>query len=65
MSAPPGNLIGTVEQEWSILTPSFSVKDASGETVLKIEGPVCTYSICGNVEFKVDLFLTILWYLLQ
>lgn len=52
MSAPPGNVIGTVEQDWSIFSPSFSIKNEAGETVLKIEGPCCTFSICGDVEFK-------------
>lgn len=51
--APPGNPIGSVSQNWSIFKPSFDVKNASGETVLKIEGPFCTFSICGNVEFQV------------
>ncbi|KFM72046.1 Phospholipid scramblase 2, partial [Stegodyphus mimosarum] len=51
--APPGTVIGYVEQEWSILTPQFRVQNAAGETVLKIEGPICTFSICGDVEFKV------------
>ncbi|XP_053682934.1 phospholipid scramblase 1-like isoform X2 [Sabethes cyaneus] len=53
VSAPPGNVIGTVEQDWSIFTPQFSIKDQSGNTVLRIEGPFCTFSICGDVEFKV------------
>ncbi|XP_058466516.1 phospholipid scramblase 2 isoform X2 [Malaya genurostris] len=53
VSAPPGNVIGTVEQDWSIFTPQFSIKDQAGSTVLKIEGPCCTFSICGDVEFKV------------
>ncbi|GIY25738.1 phospholipid scramblase 1 [Caerostris extrusa] len=51
--APAGTLIGTVIQEWSICTPLFRVENASGETVLKIEGPVCTCSICGDVDFEV------------
>lgn len=54
VSAPPGNVIGTVEQDWSIFTPQFSIKDQSGNTVLRIEGPFCTFSICGDVEFKVS-----------
>ncbi|XP_038115325.1 phospholipid scramblase 2 isoform X2 [Culex quinquefasciatus] len=53
VSAPPGNVIGMVEQNWSIFTPQFSIKDTSGNTVLRIEGPFCTFSICGDVEFKV------------
>ncbi|XP_073989540.1 phospholipid scramblase 1 isoform X4 [Rhodnius prolixus] len=51
--APLGQLAGTVEQNWSILTPSFSVKNAAGDTILLIEGPFCTFRICGDVEFKV------------
>ncbi|XP_053677297.1 phospholipid scramblase 2-like isoform X1 [Anopheles nili] len=53
VTAPPGNVIGYVEQNWSILTPQFSIKDQNGETVLKISGPFCTFSICGDVEFEV------------
>ncbi|XP_046384287.1 phospholipid scramblase 2 isoform X2 [Ischnura elegans] len=53
VSAPPGTLVGTIEQEWSIFTPQFSIKNAAGEVVLRIEGPFCTMSICGDVEFKI------------
>lgn len=53
--APPGNVIGSVVQEWSILYPNFRVQNAAGETVLRIEGPLCTFSICGDVEFKVSM----------
>lgn len=53
VSSPPGNVIGTVEQNWSIFTPSFDLKDQTGQTVLKIEGPLCTFSLCGDVEFQV------------
>ncbi|KAI9560877.1 hypothetical protein GHT06_011831 [Daphnia sinensis] len=53
VTAPPGTLIGSIQQEWSILSPKFSIKDASGETVLTIEGPICTFSLCGDVEFNV------------
>lgn len=55
--APLGQLAGTVEQNWSILTPSFSVKNAAGDTILLIEGPFCTFRICGDVEFKVYILL--------
>lgn len=53
VSAPPGNIVGTIEQEWSLFCPSFAIKNNTGETVLRIEGPFCTMSICGDVEFKV------------
>ena len=53
VTSPPGSLIGSIEQEWSILTPKFAIKDAAGQTVLKIGGPFCTFSLCGDVEFNV------------
>lgn len=53
VSSPPGTVIGSIEQQWSILTPQFDIKNAAGDVVLKIEGPICTFSICGDVEFKV------------
>ncbi|KAJ3665705.1 hypothetical protein Zmor_001191 [Zophobas morio] len=53
VSAPPGNPIGSVEQEWSIFYPTFAVKNANGDTVLRIEGPFFTCS-CGNdVNFRI------------
>lgn len=54
MFSPPGYLIGTVEQNWSLCIDEFDVKNESGTTVLKLEGPLCTTSCCGSdVEFKV------------
>lgn len=54
IQAPPGNIVGRVEQEWSILIPRFRVKDAAGNIVLRIEGPCCTMSCCGSdVDFQV------------
>lgn len=57
VSAPPGNVIGRVEQEWSLCFPSFAIKNHMGESVLRIEGPLCTFSMCGDVEFKVSSHL--------
>ncbi|XP_053209542.1 phospholipid scramblase 2-like isoform X2 [Panonychus citri] len=48
-----GSVCGYVEQSWSICFPKFRVCNAAGETVLRIEGPFCTFSICGDVEFHV------------
>uniref|UniRef100_A0A1A9W564 Phospholipid scramblase n=1 Tax=Glossina brevipalpis TaxID=37001 RepID=A0A1A9W564_9MUSC len=53
VTAPPGNVIGSVEQEWSICTPSFRIKNQLDEVVLRIEGPICTFSLCGEVEFNI------------
>lgn len=54
VSAPPGQYIGSVEQKWSMCYPHFVIKNVHGDTVLRIKGPFCTYSICGNdVEFKI------------
>ncbi|KAI1283785.1 Phospholipid scramblase 2 [Halotydeus destructor] len=51
--APPGNVIGYVAQEWSLCVPKFKIQNAAGETVLRIEGPFCTFSMCGDVKFQV------------
>lgn len=53
VSSPPGQLVGRVQQEWSLFIPSFTIRNAADEVVLRIEGPLCTMSICGDVEFKV------------
>ncbi|CAG0886219.1 unnamed protein product [Darwinula stevensoni] len=53
VSAPPGQLIGMVQQEWSILTPEFRIVDAVGNKLAHISGPFCTFSLCGDVEFQV------------
>ncbi|XP_055343713.1 phospholipid scramblase 2-like [Paramacrobiotus metropolitanus] len=54
VEAPPGNPIGQIEENWSFCLPRFTIKNRNGEPVLKIEGPCCTSSCCGNdVKFKV------------
>ncbi|XP_055304796.1 phospholipid scramblase 1-like [Sitodiplosis mosellana] len=48
-----GQVIGRVEQEWTLCYPHYSIKNHSGETVLRIEGPLCKFS-CGNdVDFNI------------
>ena len=37
----------------SMCEPQFVIKDQDGNVALRIEGPFCTFSICGDVEFKV------------
>lgn len=54
VTSPPGTVIGSIHQEWSILAPKFTVRNASDDVILRIEGPFCTYSICGDVEFQVS-----------
>ncbi|XP_037939231.1 phospholipid scramblase 1-like [Teleopsis dalmanni] len=53
ISAPPGQVIGRVEQEWTLCLPSFRIKDVNDETVLRIEGPCCVSSCCNDVNFNV------------
>ena len=53
ITAGNGELLGTLEQEWSVLVPVFRVKDAHGKLALRIKGPIFTFSCCGSdVEFK-------------
>ena len=53
MTSPPGTVIGSIEQEWSIFKPKFGIKNEAGERVLSIEGPFCTFSCGSDVEFHV------------
>lgn len=53
VSSPPGAVIGTIEQEWSMWYPQFVIKNGAGDIVLRIEGPACRFSCGGDVEFKV------------
>jgi len=36
-----------------MIYPKFVIKDQTGEPVLRIEGPLCPISCCGDVDFKV------------
>jgi len=50
-----GMLLGTVEQDWSLIHPRFTLRDAADNPIMKIKGPFCTWSCrCGDVEFKVE-----------
>lgn len=55
MTSPPGTVIGTVKQEWSLCAPKYTIRNSSDDVILRIEGPFCTYSMCGDVEFQVRL----------
>lgn len=44
-------LLGSVSQNWTLWRPSFSVRDASGETVLIIKGP--WFRFCIETLFKI------------
>uniref|UniRef100_A0AAY4EFF2 Phospholipid scramblase n=2 Tax=Denticeps clupeoides TaxID=299321 RepID=A0AAY4EFF2_9TELE len=53
VQSPPGTTIGYVCQNWHPFLPKFSVLGASKETLLKVEGPLCAISCCGDVDFEV------------
>ncbi|VEN38089.1 unnamed protein product, partial [Callosobruchus maculatus] len=54
VSSPPGNLIGTIEQEWSIVYPEFVIKNPAGAIALRIKGPFWTSSCSGeDMNFKI------------
>lgn len=54
VSSPPGQIIGRIQEEWTCWFSNFAVKDENDQTVLRIEGPCCTYSCCSDVTFKVS-----------
>lgn len=54
VQCPVDTSIGTVEQDFYLFTPSYSIKDASGQKLFTITGPCWTCSCCGSdVQFKI------------
>lgn len=53
IQSPPGFVVGTVDEEWSFMTPRYTVKDAIGNVVFRIQGHCCTVACCGDVDFHV------------
>ncbi|XP_015587207.1 phospholipid scramblase 1 [Cephus cinctus] len=45
--------LGSVVQNWSPFYPSYSINDLSENTILTIEGPMCIFCPCYDVNFKV------------
>lgn len=56
VSCPPGTVIGTIDQEWSILKPTLLVKDGGGNPIFRIEGPICRFGCGMSVDFKVSIY---------
>lgn len=53
VSTANGQKLGSVCEKFNIFSPVFSIKDAGGNTRLKIEGPMCPLTVCGgSVVFK-------------
>jgi len=53
VTSPPGTVVGSIQQEWTLIYPQFVIKDEARNPVLRIEGPLCPISCCGDVDFKV------------
>lgn len=54
VATPPGQIIGKIEENRN--SPQFLVKNVFDETVLRIEGPFCSYPSAENIEFQVKTF---------
>lgn len=51
---PNDQIIGYVKQSWAFGFPTFKIKNARCETILRIEGPFNTTSFGGDVDFDVS-----------
>ena len=56
VSSPRGTVVGYVREECTICKPAFKVENESGDTVLRIQGPLCTCTCkCGgSVKFRIQ-----------
>lgn len=53
----PGNVIGSITQEFSLLRPIFNIKNGSNQTVMRIIGSLYAFIVGGgNVKFKVYMY---------
>lgn len=53
VSAPPGQVIGTVERVFTFIKPKFRVKNSFGDVVMTIVGPACFFKCCSDITMKV------------
>lgn len=52
---PPGDFIGCIEQEWTLLIPRFVIRDEYRRTLYYMEGPrVCTCAMYKDATFQVQ-----------
>ncbi|KAF5280170.1 hypothetical protein FQR65_LT15033 [Abscondita terminalis] len=51
--SPPGTPVGVIEQEWSLFSPSYIIKNGDGDVVLRIKGPCNLMNCCSDADFKV------------
>ncbi|KAM3959880.1 phospholipid scramblase 2 [Aphomia sociella] len=51
--APPGHLIGTIEQQWTPVRPLYLIKDGDGVDLFLIRGPLITLSLFRDVQFHI------------
>ncbi|XP_052753059.1 phospholipid scramblase family member 5-like [Galleria mellonella] len=51
--APPGHLVGTIEQQWAAVRPLYLVKDVDGINMFWIRGPYITLSLFRDVQFTI------------
>ena len=49
-----GEKIGSIQQIWKLQNPKYSIRDAQGNEVLTIFGPVCQINCCSDVDFQVQ-----------
>ena len=56
VQSPPGTVVGFVDQELYCWEPSFVIRNADGEVVLRMKGPFgywCTHKCYTSVDFEV------------
>ncbi|CAJ0601728.1 unnamed protein product, partial [Cylicocyclus nassatus] len=54
VEAPPGNVVGTVEQRQACFATCFNGKNADGQVIFRINGPLCCFMCCcQNKKFTV------------
>ena len=50
VSAPPGNIIGSIDQEFSCFTLSYSVRNHARDLIFTLQADACD-AVCGTMDF--------------
>ncbi|MEE6500938.1 hypothetical protein FKM82_003997 [Ascaphus truei] len=52
VEAPPGTVVGYVNQNWHPCLPKFTIQNEKKENIFKISGPCVPCSCCSDVNFE-------------
>ncbi|KAF4519483.1 hypothetical protein B566_EDAN010092 [Ephemera danica] len=53
ISSPPGTVVGSIKEEWSIFKHKYNLLDEAGNVAFRIEKNCCFCECCSDINFKI------------